>query len=165
MADSPNYLVNIGADMVTLRIEGRASYLNCAPVRKLFEKLIPAGTQHFVIDFVACSNMDSTFLGILAGAALEIRKTNPKARIELCRLSERNMELVQNLGLHRLMDVKTDEEDLQQCQQGLGLDKSEKSVDEKDVLKAHENLIRVDKANEEKFQDVVAFLKKQVEQE
>ena len=163
MADSPTYLVNIGAETVTLRIEGRASYLNCAPVRKLFEKLIPAGKQHFVLDFEACSNMDSTFLGILAGAALEIRKTHPKGSIELCRLSERNLELVNNLGLHRLMTVKTDEDDLEECDQAL--DRGEQSVGEKTILKAHENLIVANKANEEKFQDVVAFLKKQVEQE
>ena len=163
MADSPTYLVNIGAETVTLRIEGRASYLNCAPVRKLFEKLIPAGKQHFVLDFEACSNMDSTFLGILAGAALELRKRHPKGSIELCRLSERNMELVNNLGLNRLMKVKTDEDDLEECAQGL--DQGEKSVDQGVVLEAHETLIQVDKANEEKFQDVVAFLKKQVEQE
>ena len=163
MADSPTYLVNIGEDTVTLRIVGRASYLNCAPVRKLFEKLIPGGKKRFILDFEACSNMDSTFLGILAGAALEIRKTHSKGGIELCRLSERNMELVQNLGLHRLMEVKTDEDDLEECDQGL--DRGEKSVDEKEILKAHENLIRVDKGNKEKFQDVVAFLKKQVEQE
>ena len=61
------------------------------------------------------------------------------------------------------MTVKTDEDDLEECDQAL--DRGEQSVGEKTILKAHENLIVANKANEEKFQDVVAFLKKQVEQE
>ena len=105
--------------------------------------------------------MDSTFLGILAGVALEVRKAQPQGTISLCRLSERNMELVQNLGLHRLMEVSADEEGVAKCSEQL---KENDSVGEKMILEAHENLIEADEENAEKFQDVVSFLKKQIDQ-
>ena len=51
--------------------------------------------------------MDSTFLGVLAGIALELRKRTPKGSLVLARMGQRNLELIRNLGLHQLLTVDT----------------------------------------------------------
>lgn len=166
MADNkeqPVFWVDAYSDPVLLRIEGRASFLNAAPVRELFEQVIADGRRRVVVDFQNCSSMDSTFLGILTGAALKMRKAAPPGQIVLSRLSERNLELVRNLGLHRLLTVDSGGEQLgfpsrtpTQLNAGAALKQEE---NERLVLEAHESLVEADQSNYRKFQDVLSFLK------
>src|SRR2546427_100813 len=51
------------------------------------------------------TSTDSTFLGVLAGAAIELRRKTPPGVLTLARVGERNLELIRNLGLHRLATV------------------------------------------------------------
>jgi hypothetical protein len=107
--------------------------------------------------------MDSTFLGILAGTALELRQQQPPGELCLCRLSERNHELICNLGLQNLLRIC--ESDEVEGDEGFDyLQDAEVSEAEK-VLQAHENLAEADAGNRAKFQDVIAFLRNQVESE
>src|SRR5690606_25541663 len=99
------FLVNAYSDPVAIKIDGKASYLNCGPVSDFIDRMIVQGKRRFVLDFDRCTGMDSTFLGIIAGAALNLRTTNPPGNIVLCRLNARNMELVKNLGLHKIVTV------------------------------------------------------------
>jgi hypothetical protein len=107
--------------------------------------------------------MDSTFLGILAGTALELKKQDPPGTLTLCQLSERNQELITNLGLQNLLTISNDKADADFCADFDSLNNEEVS-DAKNVLKAHENLTEADEQNVAKFQDVISFLKNQVEQ-
>ncbi|MCH8474671.1 MAG: hypothetical protein LAT55_05520 [Opitutales bacterium] len=111
--------------------------------------------------------MDSTFLGAIAGAALDLRKQDEPGKIFLFRLGTRNLELVKNLGLHRLLHVDEEGEkavNTDSLQRLEGEEASSKSEVEnaKMVLEAHENLIKADEENRSKFQDVISFLKNQV---
>lgn len=165
MSDSPSiYLVDVQMDPVVVLIRGKASYLNCAPLRKLIDKLLQEGRNRFLVDFSECTGMDSTVLGVLAGAAMEVRKSNPPGFFKLCRLNERNMELVRNLGLHRLMSCTCDGADKLANAHMESLP-GEGAVSQETILQAHELLMKADEGNVDKFQDVVAFLKKQVEQD
>ena len=67
--------------------------------------MIGQGKTRFVMDFQNCASMDSTFLGVLAGAALDLRRRHPPGSLVLCRVGRRNLELLRNLGLHRLLTV------------------------------------------------------------
>jgi hypothetical protein len=71
----PVYLVDAYSDPVVVRIEGRASFLNSACLRDFVNQMLKSGKNRFVIDFLRCTSMDSTFLGVLAGFALELRKS------------------------------------------------------------------------------------------
>lgn len=161
---TPTFLVDAQSDPVVLRINGRASYLNCAPVRKLFDNLLEESRCQFLVDFRDCSGMDSTFLGILAGVSMEVRRLQPPGYLKLCRLNERNMELVCNLGLHRLMGCTSEGADKLDSNQAQSLP-GEGAVTQETILEAHQKLMDADSGNVEKFQDVVSFLKKQVEQD
>lgn len=161
----PTFLVDAYADPVVVRIEGRASFANSGGLKDFVTEMIRQGKTRFVIDFAACTSMDSTFLGVLAGAALELRRQAPPGTLTLARVGERNLELIRNLGLHRLAIVDAGEGQLDFKGGAQALDTRAKNEIESArlVLEAHENLVNMDAANAAKFQDVLAFLRNRVE--
>jgi hypothetical protein len=121
----------------------------------------------FVVDFRRCTSMDSTFLGVLAGAALELRKLDPPGTLIVSRLGTRNLELLRNLGLHRLMVVDSGDAAPGQETPAQPLECTAPRSELESarmVLEAHENLVNADPQNQGKFQDVLVFLKNRVEQ-
>jgi len=161
----PVFLVDAHADPVIVRIDGRASFMNSGSLKDFFGEMTRQGKKRFVVDFQQCTSMDSTFLGVLAGTALELRRQNPAGTLVLARVGERNLELIRNLGLHRLATVDGGATvDLAHvAAQGL-TDKARSEIESaRLVLEAHENLVSMDAANAAKFQDVLAFLRSRVE--
>jgi anti-anti-sigma regulatory factor len=164
----PVFLVDAYSDPILVRIEGRATFQNCAALKEFFSQMINGGRRRFVVDFARCSGMDSTFLGVLVGAALRLRKLQPAGSLTLVRLGTRNLELVRNLGLHRLVHVDAggappagtgdSSEPLTPVAPATDIDNA------RFVLEAHENLILADESNAAKFQDVISFLRNRVEQ-
>jgi hypothetical protein len=131
--------------------------------------MIAEGRRNFVIDFDRCTSMDSTFLGIIAGAGIELRNQNPPGRLVLCRLGTRNLELVRNVGLDRFLPVKAGIPEMLSMESGspspraLNAEGHDRRRNAEMILKAHENLLEIDDANRHRFQDVIAFLKNQVD--
>ncbi|MFP4157529.1 MAG: STAS domain-containing protein [Opitutales bacterium] len=159
----PTYLVRAYSDPVVVRINGKANYLNCNNFRDFIEQAIAAGRHRILLDFENCRGMDSTFLGILAGTALELRKKDPPGELKLSHLGERNRELILNLGLQNLLTI-SDEGGSETADSFDPLEDKE-ITDAQKVLQAHENLADADEGNQAKFQDVIAFLRNQVESE
>lgn len=162
----PTFLVNAYTDPVLVRIDGRASFVNSGGLKDFIAELVRQGKTRFVLDFQACTSMDSTFLGVLAGAAMQLRKATPPGSLTLVRVGERNLELIRNLGLHRLATVESGDFDLSfDGNRSVALTAEKKSEIEsaKLVLEAHENLVTADSANAAKFQDVLAFLRSRVD--
>lgn len=165
--DSPVFLVDPYSSPVAIRIVGRASFQNVVPLKEFLKNSYAAGKRSFVFDFSQCTGMDSTVLGVLAGCALELRRLEPKGSLVLSRLNDRNLELVRNLGLHRIATVDTGSELVSGSGATTAL--SDKQLNELEnarlCLEAHENLVAADADNQEKFQDVIAYLKNRVEDE
>ena len=99
---NPTFLINADSDPVIIRIEGRASFQNSSSLQDFMTEMRRQGKVRYVIDFAHCTSMDSTFLGVLAGVALELRKLQPAGSMVCARVGPRNLELIRNLGLHRL---------------------------------------------------------------
>ena len=161
----PVFQVNTYTEPVVIRVSGRVSYLNALPVNKFFCRMEELDKRNFFIDFAKCTSIDSTFLGIIVGAALKVRKKDPPGSFILCRLRKRNLESVRNLGLDRIASVDTGDFPAEYESPGQCLEANKKGEIEnaKLVLQAHENLIEIDKKNKSRFQDVVSYLKNQVE--
>ena len=162
----PVYLVDAYADPVIVRLEGRACHANCACLQDFFTQMIGMGKTRFVVDFAGCTSMDSTFLGVLAGAALELCRKTPAGSLVLCRVGRRNLELLRNLGLHRLLTIDAGDFRLGFGPAATALTAAADRGDLENarlVLEAHENLVAADPANQGKFQDVMAFLRNRVE--
>ena len=161
----PTFLVDAYADPVLVRIDGRASFANSGSLKDFFAEMIKQGKPRFVVDFQLCTSMDSTFLGVIAGAALELRRLAPPGCLTLVRVGERNLELIRNLGLHRLATVDAGGFQMNFGGSSQALDGKTKTEIEcaRLVLEAHEHLVTADAANAAKFQDVMAFLRNRVE--
>ena len=143
MSDSrqATFRVNVRDDVVSVLISGKANYLNCSDFRVFLQQMLAAGRRQFVVDFAQCTGMDSTFLGILAGTAIELLEGEPSGALIVQHLSERNHELVANLGLHNLLTVidevssekgETDRLDYNSLSEGV-------VADTQAILESHEN--------------------------
>jgi anti-sigma B factor antagonist len=160
----PVFLVDAYSDPVVVRIEGRASFQNSACLREFVDAMLTQGKRRFAVDFLHCTSMDSTFLGVVAGIAIELRKQNPPGSMVLARVGQRNLELIRNLGLHRLLTVDAGDFQMSfdKCDTALACRDQSELENARLVLEAHENLVTVDESNRSKFQDVLAFLKNRV---
>ncbi len=160
----PVFLVDAYSDPVLVRIQGRASFMNSGSLKEFFTEMIRQGKTKLAVDFQQCTSMDSTFLGVLAGAALELKKTASLGSLTLVRVGERNLELIRNLGLHRLAIVDAGNFSLNLGGTAQALSEPMRTEIERTrlVLEAHENLLDADPSNLTKFQDLLAFLRNQL---
>ena len=165
-ATTPVYLVDTYSDPVIVRIAGRACFQNSACLRDFIGELMKRGKTRFVLDFQNCASMDSTFLGVLAGAALELKKSKPPGSLVLARVGPRNLELIRSLGLHRIVTVDPGEAapGALKCDTPLEAKKCSEIESARQVLEAHEHLVAADEANRAKFQDVMSFLRNRLDQ-
>jgi anti-sigma B factor antagonist len=81
-------------------------------------------------------------------------------------MGPRNLELIRNLGLHRLLTIDTSESGsaAEACDTPLVAAARGELENARLVLEAHENLVSADETNRGKFQDVLVFMKNRVEQ-
>jgi anti-sigma B factor antagonist len=161
--EQPIYQVDAFADPVAIKLSGRCNYLNCNAFREFLERMLDEGKSNFVCDFENCNGMDSTFLGILASIAMRLRRMDPPGTLVLTHMNERNLELVRNLGLHRLLIV-----DAGASRSGthtLAPLEGRKVDSAEVILRAHESLVEAEQGNASKFQDCIEFLRNQVESE
>ena len=164
MNKETHYKVHVTPENAFVRVFQKASFLNCAPLRSFFEDCMVAGRRNYVVDFQECSSMDSTFLGILVGLAMKLRKFEDGGRVTLINLRGRNLETVQNLGIHKIADVNPD--DLSSDDRALNdLENNEghDSVGSETICQAHKTLMELNERNSKMFCDVVNFLERQKE--
>jgi anti-anti-sigma regulatory factor len=158
------YTVGISGKSALLRITGRASYTNCAALGEFFLK---CSKPEVIIDFKDCTTMDSTFLGIIAGASLEIKKRGSDGKLILVNLSERNLELIRNLGLHMICTVDHGKKDplAEKTLEDLKCEESKEAASRIQILNAHETLASLNAKNAKTFQEVLTFLRQKAEDE
>ncbi len=159
------YLVDASSDPVVVQIDGRACFQNSTCLRDFVGVMLGQGKRRFVLDFQRCASMDSTFLGVLAGTALELRKSVPPGSLVLSRVGARNLELIRSLGLHRIVTVDPGEAATTalKCDTPLEAKKCSEIESARQVLEAHEHLVAADEANRAKFQDVMIFLRNRLD--
>jgi anti-sigma B factor antagonist len=149
-------------------VVGRGTFQNSQPLRQFTLNKIDEGHEVFVIDFSACQGLDSTFLGMLAGIGLRLRRSAPPASIHLVNLKPRNMDMLRTLGLESLFFIDADapappvdtdyqllpDTDITQTKQPLDKDGAANLV-----IEAHDNLVRVDQRNTPRFKELTRILR------
>jgi len=166
------------ADEVFVRVVGRGTFQNSQPLRRFALEMIEKNYRRFTVDVGACPNMDSTFLGVLAGIGLRLRQDGkPDAHIRIVSVSPRNLELLQTLGLDRLFQVQPLEHDQPATAWPSGvvverlpdsdIESLAKPLDKNEttdlMLDAHNSLVRADERNAPRFSSVTKFLRESVE--
>lgn len=155
-------LVARSADLGFVKVIGRGSFQNSGCLKAFYQQILKEGVQRFIVDLEACTYLDSTFLGILLGLGLKLKEVG-KGNLHILNASPRNLELLQNLGLDRLIQIDSSRAKLNGV--------TEKNLEEvvcpmptreeaaPTILEAHEALMEFDSRNVPKFKDVVEFLR------
>lgn len=169
-AQESNLLVGEIGDIVWVRVEGRGSFHNSPELKAVAAHAAQRGIKRLVVDLKNSPLMDSTFMGTLTGLSLN-NKAAPVNGLIVVNANERNIQLLENLGLDQIFEVDKDgsalaeirlevDEELLARSARAPLDKIAHAAH---VLEAHQALAEANPANRERFRDVVTFLKSEVE--
>jgi anti-anti-sigma regulatory factor len=161
MIKKANILIARNKDAYRIKVEGRATFECSAPVRNLVHNIAPEGARQVTIDLSACTGMDSTFMGVLAMAALRVR--NLGSQVEVVGCSDANQYLLNGLGLKPLFLYRgADSVPMTEGGEG-GWTAADEAASAREkaetVLDAHETLIAADGANRSKFGAVVKMVR------
>src|SRR5258708_28189320 len=97
-------LVARNADLGFIKVVGRGSFQNSSCLKAFYQQLLKERVHRFVVDLEACTYLDSTFLGILLGLGLKLREGG-NGLLHILNANPRNLELLRNLGLDRLINI------------------------------------------------------------
>lgn len=158
-------LVARRANLGFIKVVGRGSFQNSGCLKAFYLQLLKEEVNRFVVDLENCTYLDSTFLGILLGLGLKLKEMgNGSGRLHILNANPRNLELLKNLGLDRLIQINTSHSDLNGIVEKQQLEEMACPVPTRSeaaptILEAHENLMEFDPRNIPKFKDVVEFLR------
>lgn len=152
-----------------VRVAGRGSFKTSTALKEFGANAVDHGATDMVVDLRDCANMDSTFMGVLAGMAGRIR-TRARGRLILVNLTEKNRALITTLGLSQLVvayDLGETPPPLRGLLnetevEGLTPQTESKRVTAETMLEAHELLSSLTPENVPKFKDVLEYLREDV---
>lgn len=145
-----------------IRVIGRGNYENSAKLREFGTKQISEGCNLILVDLTECTSMDSTFMGTLALLA----RPQGGTEVELVNVNEQNQKLLEGLGIKRIFSFShttgtssaTDWQTLVSAVSDSGEISKARLM-----LEATEELVRIDPQNQPKFEDVITFLKEDID--
>jgi anti-sigma B factor antagonist len=148
-----------------IRLEGKGSFQNSPALKAFGDVRIAAGENRIVVDLAACTGMDSTFMGTLAGMAARLSAVDGGG-LMIAEPGGRNRRSLEDLGLDFLMEidppaaawrgrVDSIRDALQAPQPVDPLGRKQRG---RHVLEAHENLTHINDRNARNFAGVVTLL-------
>lgn len=144
-----------------VRVIGRGSFKGSPSLKKFAQAEIEKGCRRLVLDLKDCVGMDSTFMGVIAGLALQLKRL--QGTLAVIRLNSKNAALLETLGLSRLLEMSVAAESRDAAgstaaTQPLAM-AAEKRETTETMLEAHETLVDVEPGNQMKFKDVLTYLR------
>ncbi len=141
----------------TVRVVGKGTHLNSHLLKEYATHVLEKKGSPFQLDLSACSYMDSTFLGMLAGMGVR-HCQNQSPPIRIIGISPRVRGMMEGLGIDHLFEMVEGPAPTAPLRP---LDNRPAASDQKsrDMLEAHETLVSVSSSNEAKFRDVIALLR------
>lgn len=156
-----------------VRVIGRGNFLNSVSLKRFADHLAARGKpETFILDLAQCETMDSTFMGILASVSLA-QERGKRSRVVVANPNEHVVKLLKTLGLMRLLDVheperRKDRELLGRAEESLAPAEAAAITHAEQIdhtLKAHKALVPLDDENESRFQSVIHYLEKSLEED
>jgi anti-sigma B factor antagonist len=163
-------LVGIFDGFSWIRCEGKGSFLNSPPLKAFGIERIVAGETCLVVDLQACTGMDSTFMGTLAGMATRL-STRQGAALQIADANERNRHSLEDLGLDFLMEINPESaawlDSIESIRAALKPHRQATPIGQlqqtKHVLEAHKVLSETNERNLRAFSNVVTLLESELE--
>lgn len=164
-------LIGIFDGFSWIRCEGKGSFLNSPAMKAFGDQRIAAGDKTLVVDLAACSGMDSTFMGTLAGMAARL-SARDGGSLQIADPGSRNHRSLEDLGLDFLMRIDPPEAawrgHINEVREALTAPEVAQSPTPlqrtKMVLEAHEELAGQNDKNAQTFSNVVTLMKKELEE-
>jgi len=156
--DTSKVLVATIDKTVWIKVIGRGSFQNSGGIKSFVRHMMDQGVREFVMDLENCEMKDSTFMGTLAGISLRLKELG-QGNLRTVHTNRRNRELLENLGLDRIIDVEAHRaEDAPHIET-----MTESSLEGTDpahqtILSAHKALVEVNPENAARFQDLLEVL-------
>jgi len=151
------YEVAIGKRAVYARAHGLASMNNCLCLREFLDKLLADGHSFIIVDLADCTGMDSTFMGVLAGAAT-YEQDGHTPGIIVVNADPSLVRLLQSVGLGELLMIEDKPFKIPPMQ----FVRLEEQAGEEERLTliraAHTHLIKISEENERLFGPIVRVL-------
>ncbi len=153
-----------------VQVHGRGSFKVSPALKKFVGSAIGQGCRTIVMDMADCLGMDSTFMGVLAGIAMRLRKDACPGEVVVINLDAKNTGLLETLGLSkvvRLLRTPLSSEQRHRFavplsatgMEPLNVADADRETTARTMLAAHEDLVEVSPENLPRFQDVLAYLK------
>lgn len=164
-------LIGIFDGFSWIRCDGKGSFINSPAVKEFGDERIAAGERCLVVDLQACTGMDSTFMGTLAGMAARLGAKDGGA-LQVVDAGSRNRRSLEDLGLDFMMDIDPPEavwrgkvdasrEKLKCSKTGEPLGSLQRTIH---VLEAHQTLADANDKNARVFSNVVSMLEDELEE-
>ena len=157
-AKSPSGVFRIArqGDAVYVRVIGLATMTNSVTFKDFADRMADEGFRRFIIDLAECRGVDSTFMGLMLGLARPPRekgKEAPPDALTIVNAGAHCRKQMESIGLHRLLRIQADPAEIPRGLELHDLPEAETSsiARLKLIMKAHQDLIAIDKKNEEKF--------------
>ena len=147
MNKETHYQVHDSPKAAVLQVLKKASYTNCEPVRKFFDRKFKAGQRSFIVDFTKCTSVDSTFLGILVRLVLNLRNAEESGKLALINLTGRNLETVKNLGIHRIAEISSHAVESLKDLESLSENGQDDIACSETIYEAHKTLMNLNEKN------------------
>jgi len=166
LKSSSTVLVGCFGGDVWIKVRGKATLQVSSSLKKFVQTKLREGVERVLVDLEDCEAMDSTFMGTLAGIALQLRERGRKG-LEVVRANHRNTALLQNLGLDQLFSVKSVGDPSAPELPGPVSLRNEAPPSltgegmKNTVLEAHEALVEADEENAFRFRDVLEVLRQE----
>lgn len=144
-----------------IKVKGRGDFLNSQVLKDFMNMMEEKGITDFLIDLKECKTMDSTFMGVLAGTALQLKNKHQK-KLTLFNVEEHNLQLLTTLGIHIFLNIVTDSLPASIELDPLPSISASKKEKAEEMLKAHTLLMEISEENKIRFKDVYEYLKEEI---
>ncbi|MBL7076972.1 MAG: STAS domain-containing protein [Kiritimatiellae bacterium] len=148
--------VRVTNQEAVIRARGRMTFVEAHPLRKFCVRMMEQGVKRYILNAQHCTSMDSTFIGVLAMVSLKGKGRG--VRVEICGADDQVSGQILGLGLKRIFLFHD------RCGRPTGAGTVLEEVGERGevretMLEAHETLAEADAENEERFKDVLTYLR------
>jgi anti-sigma B factor antagonist len=153
-----------------IRVVGRGSFKNSTALKEFAGGALDEGARTVLLDVSACAGLDSTFMGVLAGLALRLRRAG-EGQVVVVNADAKLARLLETLGLHLLVSIHGPTAtpvpfaELLAAEAGLAAlseSATQRGRTAETMLEAHEQLVEASPENLPRFRDVLEYLREDV---
>lgn len=172
MANSGSIKIGQTNEYLWVRIIGKGNVFLAPTIKNFFDRVLSKDESHLslqsvILDMEECTGMDSTFMGMIAGTASKLKKTH-KNSLSLHSVSPKNLDSLEELGIHFLVKINSQDLNLKALAQEIRPTLQDISPDQilapdkNLILETHKTLGSLNTKNAKEFKAVINTFEKEI---